>query len=723
MNAFGAYIPVDRRHALVSGQALPELSSGAVLITDISGFTRLTETLTTALGFQRGAEELGQHLNRLYGILIDKVHRYHGSVVQSGGDALISWFDGDEKTASRRAVSAAFSMQYSMDGNSAVSLPDRETVQLAIRSAVACGSVRRFLAGDPEVRLFEALAGSPARPGGCGGEPCPPGRDRCDGERRQSAERGGGDPGTTTGWRWFVRFCAGQGKPFERSHAMGYLARAGQGTSQPWLHSFLYEHIIRGQEGFMAQLRPAVSMFTHFDGIDYDVDPQAGGKLDALIRLVQKNAGRYGGTLIDITTGDKGSYFYIAVGAPYAHEDDAARAVGLANSLLDIPSELSYIKNIQIGISRGTIWSGPVGNEEWRIFSAIGNEVNVAARLMQMSVPGAMLVTKRIAEATNEIYQWTPAGEVSIKGLSKPVMIFGLADSGNVRRADKLLPASNIVGREAERAQLKEMLHRMDADTGWVAVIEGEAGIGKSRLISDLAFHAQESGIPILVGAGYAIEQSTPYHAWRPVFETIFDLDSVDEGERRREKALEWIRTRDASACWDRAPLLAPVLSLDTQDNSLTGQMTGQVRAENTSALLISILKMFIGDAPKLLVLEDAHWFDSSSLALSVEAARTGKPHGRRHDAPHPRGNAGTVEDHPRSSPNAPHPARPHEPGGYRAVGLPAVEGKPPARAGDGTGFEQGGGTSLLQRGTGVLAARERHHPRGKWGMSRRIQS
>lgn len=622
MDAFGAYIPVDRRHALVGGQALPELSSGAVLITDISGFTRLTETLTTALGFQRGAEELGRHLNRLYGILIDKVHRYHGSVVQSGGDALISWFGGDEKTASRRAVSAAFSMQYSMNGNSAVVLPNGETVQLAIRSAVACGLARRFLAGDPEIRVFEALAGSlldqvdAAENLANRGEIVMTGKTAraLEGEAVIQEQRPLGDGSSV--------FVVGRLNRLSDPVPWGAAPAPDRKQARPWLHPFIFEHIISGQEGFMAQLRPAVSMFTHFDGIDYDHDPQAGEKLDALIRLVQKNAERYGGTLIDITTGDKGSYFYIAVGAPYAHEDDAARAVGLANSLLDIPSELGYIKNIQVGISRGTIWSGPVGNEEWRIFSAIGNEVNVAARLMQISAPGTMLVTQRIADATREMYQWTPAGEVGIKGLSKPVMIFGLADAGNIRRADKLLSVSNIVGRENERVLLREMLRQMDANASRVAVIEGEAGIGKSRLISDLAFHAQEQGIPILIGAGYAIEQSTPYHAWRPVFETIFGLDVADDSERRREKALEWIRARDASLL-DRAPLLAPVLSFDTQDNSLTGQMTGQVRAENTSALLISILTIFIGNTPKLLVLEDAHWFDSSSLALSVEATRS----------------------------------------------------------------------------------------------------
>jgi class 3 adenylate cyclase/tetratricopeptide (TPR) repeat protein len=622
MDLFSAYIPVDRRHALATGEVIPELAHGAVLITDISGFTKLTEALMTALGYQQGAEELGRHLNNLYGILIEKVHRYHGSVVLSGGDALISWFDGDGKTASHRAVSAAFAMQNSMKDSSTVLLPNGSAVQLAMKSAVACGIAHRFLVGDPEVQLFEALAGSLL--------------DQIDvaeslahrGEIVVTAETAQilGSEATVTEQRQ-----AGNGSSVS---VIGRLNRIsdpqpwdttlapGREQARPWLHPLVYDYIKNGQERFLSQLRPSVSMFMHFEGIDYDSDPQAGNKLDKLIQVIQKYTGRFGGTLIDITTGDKGSYFYIAVGALYAHEDDPARGVALGHSLLNIPSELDYIKNIKIGISRGTIWSGPVGNDEWCTFSVIGNEVNVAAHLMQISPPGAMLVTQRIADATRRAYQWKPVREMEIKGLSKPVTIFETIDSSDALRIDKLFSESNIIGRETERALLKEILQQMDASSSRVAVIEGEAGIGKSRLVNDLVSHAQKNSIPILVGAGYAIEQSTSYHAWRPVFETIFELDAVDDGDRRREKALDWIRTRDPSLL-ERVPLLAPVLSLDVQDNSLTEQMTGQVRAENARALLISILRLFIGDAHKLLVLEDAHWFDSSSLALTMEATRS----------------------------------------------------------------------------------------------------
>lgn len=372
----------------------------------------------------------------------------------------------------------------------------------------------------------------------------------------------------------------------------------------------------------MAQLRPSVALFMQFKGINYEKDVDAAAKLDSFFKWVQKRVEYYDGTIVDITTGDKGSYFYIAVGTPYAHEDDATRAVMLAQALLTVPHGLEFIYNLRIGIARGTIWSGSIGTQDWRTFAAIGNEVNLAARLMEAAHPGHMLVSERIAKATENNYHWQLLREISVKGIAKPVRVFEAITSKTTSAVSKPSPATDIIGRETERILLNEILLNTDATSSSIVLIEGEAGIGKSRLVTDLLLHAQAENIPTLVGAGYAIEQSTGYHAWRPIFEVIFDLDASDDGERRREKALNWIRQRDEELL-ERAPLLAPVLSLDAQDNSLTEQMIGQVRAENTRTLLIAVFRLYIGDSAKVLVLEDAHWLDSSSLALAVDAARS----------------------------------------------------------------------------------------------------
>ena len=93
---WSAYIPIDRRYAIVTGQDLSDRASGAALFADISGFTPLTELLAEELGPRRGAEELTRQLNRVYDALIAEVHRYRGSVIGFSGDAITCWFNADD---------------------------------------------------------------------------------------------------------------------------------------------------------------------------------------------------------------------------------------------------------------------------------------------------------------------------------------------------------------------------------------------------------------------------------------------------------------------------------------------------------------------------------------------------------------------------------------------------------------------------------------------------
>ena len=157
MATSSTFLPLDRRAALAAGIDLPERSSGSALFADISGFTPLTAALAEELGPDRGAESLTGHLNRVYGALIAQVHAYHGSVIGFSGDAVTCWFDGDD---GRRAVTSALAMQAILEElNKAGEIGDRDQ-PIGIKTAVALGSARRFLVGDPDVSYMEVLAGS-----------------------------------------------------------------------------------------------------------------------------------------------------------------------------------------------------------------------------------------------------------------------------------------------------------------------------------------------------------------------------------------------------------------------------------------------------------------------------------------------------------------------------------------------------------------------------------
>src|SRR5512136_1827308 len=160
MDALAAYIPQDRRRALARGVSLPEHATGAALFADISGFTPLSESLTEALGPRRGVEELTRRLNEVYAGLIAEVDRYGGSVIGFAGDAITCWFDECDGDASRRAMACALALQDAMRQFAASALSNGATTVLALKSTVARGPVRRFVVGDPQIQLVDALVGA-----------------------------------------------------------------------------------------------------------------------------------------------------------------------------------------------------------------------------------------------------------------------------------------------------------------------------------------------------------------------------------------------------------------------------------------------------------------------------------------------------------------------------------------------------------------------------------
>jgi len=312
-------------------------------------------------------------------------------------------------------------------------------------------------------------------------------------------------------------------------------------------------------------------------------------------------------------------------GAPITHEDDSMRAVSAALKLRSPPAELGFIQGIQIGLSRGQMRTGDYGAATQRTYGVLGAEVNVAARLMTTAQPGQILMTRRIARAVEAAFEIRELEEpLILKGVSAPLKVFEALERRREKAAysPKRRSLISMVGRAEERAVLAGQLRALVEGKGGCLIIEGEAGMGKSRLLADLLEQAQASAVRVLVGEADAIDKSRPYHAWRPIFARLFNPDApIDEPEgKAREAWRAHVLTRLAEIDAHHlrlAPLLNVVLPLDLPENELTVQMAGEVRAANTHDLMLSVLQAAAGSSPLLLALDDGHWLDSASWALA----------------------------------------------------------------------------------------------------------
>ena len=614
-----AYISRDRRRALRAGQELPDRVTGAALFADISGFTPLTEALALELGAQRGAEELTASLNRVFHAIIDVLHEHGGDVIYFSGDAITCWLDGDDGA---RAAACGLAMQDAIARVGTVTTPAGAEVQLGMKVAVAVGSARRFVVGDPDIQLIEVLAGRLVDD--------------------LAAAEGVAERGEVVLEDSALRSLEGRvvtGEP-RRDDESGGLAAVLLSTDlgfdghiggepesalsedivRSWLLPVVYERMRTGRGEFLAELRNAVPVFVRFSGIDYDDDDDAIVKLDDFVRRSQRVFAEHGGNLLQLTLGDKGAYLYAVFGSPQAHEDDAARACAAALQIVQLEG-VTAAREIQVGVTHGRLRSGTYGHDWRRTFVCLGDAVNLAARLMSKAPPGHVYVTDAVRGLAGDGFAWERLPDMTVKGKATPIGVYelgGLAGRAPRRSTRYELP---IVGRRAELAALEEALVQVESGKGAIVGISAEAGIGKSRLVAEFVRRARGRGRRVAFGECLAFGSSTSYAVWREIWRELLGVDDADAGAERVSDSLAQAVASIDPALVPRVPLLGPLLGLSIADNELTSGLDVELRKTSLESLLADALRG-LATQPLVLVLEDCHWIDPLSRDLLEVLAR-----------------------------------------------------------------------------------------------------
>jgi len=472
------YLPFDRIHALVTGAPLAEETWGTVLSADISGFTPLTEALTRQLGLQRGAEELTRTLNQVYKALTDTVHSYHGSVISFSGDALTCWFDHD---CGLEALSCGLALQKAMQDFNTITTPSGAVFSLGIKVATAAGPIHRYLVGDPGIQLIEVLAGRTLD-------------NLADTEKH--AQRGevvahaalienlskehrldcSAHPDAPMVYTIHSISNPAPGRPWPE------IAPDALSDEQcrPWLLPEVYDRLQMAGKQHLAEFRPVAALFLQFTGLDYDHDPQAGQKLQAFIARTQSILRGHHGSLIQLTTGDKGSYLYAVFGAPTAHMDSPLHAVRAAFDLHRLPRQFPYITRVNIGITLGQMRVGAYGGDSRRTYGALGEQANLAARLMQHA-NNSILCSETITQATRDIVAYKALGSIQVKGREAPLSVYRpVGEKHHLTRR-----STTLVGRQTELDYFTSRLQALSRGSGGVLWIHAEPGSGKTRLLKD----------------------------------------------------------------------------------------------------------------------------------------------------------------------------------------------------------------------------------------------
>ena len=370
-----------------------------------------------------------------------------------------------------------------------------------------------------------------------------------------------------------------------------------------------------------AERRQVTVMFADMVGstaLSARLDPELlGGLIRRYQDAVAGAIGRYGGFVAKFMGDGVLAYF----GFPRAFEDAAERAVRAAIGIL---SEVGAIETpdgtrvqARIGVATGLVVVGEIiGTGMAQERTIVGETPNLAARLQALAGPDCIIVSESTHKLLGGLFELTHTGEHELKGFARPVPAWRVCGEASVESRFAAIRTGGLplIGRAHEMGLMRERWHLARQGEGQIVTVTGEAGIGKSRMIEAL----QEE----LAGEAHARVnlQCSPYHSDSALYPVIQYLNraagfaAADPADTRAEKLRALLAARRI-ADPNALPLLAELLSIPMAGTDPAAQSPAQRKA-STLALIVEILARLGGGDPVLILLEDAHWIDATTLEM-----------------------------------------------------------------------------------------------------------
>jgi class 3 adenylate cyclase/tetratricopeptide (TPR) repeat protein len=392
----------------------------------------------------------------------------------------------------------------------------------------------------------------------------------------------------------------------------------------------LAEKILTSRGALEGERKSVTVMFSDVSGftaMSERLDPEdVHTIMDRAFEVILGAVHRYEGTINQFL----GDGVMALFGAPIAHEDHAQRALcaaldiqkGLAPLADDVRHTQGIEFRMRMGINTGLVVVGAIGKDLRMDYTAVGDTTNLAARLLSIAGPGQIVVSERTHQLRDRFFTFDDLGEHELKGKSRPVRAYAVTGEihGQTRlEVSKERGLTPLVGREPELGRLARAYDRATAGQGAVVLVAGEPGLGKSRLLYEFLAGLGPAPLLELETTCVSYGRTIPY---RPVLELL-------------RRYLGLTDTMTAEEIRDRVGRRVDLLGLESEESlalfahfmgatapaEFLNRLSGAELKERTFAVLRDVLLRASEAAPLVVIVENVHWADASSLEFFAHLA------------------------------------------------------------------------------------------------------
>lgn len=315
-------------------------------------------------------------------------------------------------------------------------------------------------------------------------------------------------------------------------------------------------------------------------------------------------------------------------GAPIANEDDPQRAVlagleiiaGFQRYQEETFARYGLHISARVGINTGLVVVGAVGSDLRMEYTAMGDAINLAARMEQTAEPGTVQIAEATYRLVKPLFEYEELGGIEVKGKTEPVLAYRVvghrAVDTNMRGIEGM--RSPLIGRDREIAALHQVLDKCQQQLGHIVCLTGDAGLGKSRLIGEAHAYWEAQGYAgnWQMVSSLSYETSHAYGLFRRLIRRLNQVAVTDAPDVLRQKLLPMMDYFPE----ERRPraLQAFESMFGLESESGMAALEGETFKQELYGVLLHIWKRRFADEPTVLVFDDIHWSDPASVDLLI---------------------------------------------------------------------------------------------------------